>query len=82
MTFDPPAAVYRDAILDNAVRTLGLMDREPLSATRGCMDRTYWAWKFTVTLCVSVVPSCVFRRSDNCRKLAVGRGKPRLRRCW
>ena len=43
----PDDAVYLDAILGNAVRVLGLMDREPLSATRGCMDRTFWAWKFT-----------------------------------
>lgn len=30
-----------------APKVLGLMDREPFSPTRGCMDRTYWAWKFT-----------------------------------
>lgn len=38
---------YHGAILLEASRTLGLMDREPLSPTRGCCDRTYWAWKFT-----------------------------------
>lgn len=39
--------VYLQAILREGSRTLGLMDREPLSPTLGCMDRTYWAWKFT-----------------------------------
>ncbi len=41
------AAGYRAAILREAPRVLGLMDREVLSPTRGCCDRTYWAWKFT-----------------------------------
>ena len=26
---------------------LSWQDREPLSQTYGCFDRTYWAWKFT-----------------------------------
>jgi hypothetical protein len=40
------AARYWDAILAEAPRVLSLMDREPQSPTRGCCDRTYWAWKF------------------------------------
>ena len=24
-----------------------MLDREALSPTSGCLDRTYWAWKFT-----------------------------------
>lgn len=39
--------VYRAAILAAVPRVLSLMDREPLSPTAGCCDRTYWAWKFT-----------------------------------
>jgi hypothetical protein len=42
-----PAASYRAAILQEAPRVLGLLDREPFSPTRGCSDRTWWAWKFT-----------------------------------
>jgi len=42
-----PGAVYLDAILREAPRVLGLMDREEYSPTRGCIDRTHWAWKFT-----------------------------------
>lgn len=41
------ASVYRAAIEREIVRVLGLMDRERFSPTSGCMDRTYWAWKFT-----------------------------------
>lgn len=41
------ADVYRAAILAEAPRVLGLMDREPFSPTQGCCDRVYWAWKFT-----------------------------------
>lgn len=37
---------YAQIILEQAPRVLSLMDRERLSATAGCMDRTYWAWKF------------------------------------
>lgn len=38
---------YLPAIAREAARVLSLMDREPFSPTHGCMDRTYWAWKFT-----------------------------------
>lgn len=41
------AQVYSNAILSEAVRVLSLMDRESYSRTFGCLDRTYWAWKFT-----------------------------------
>lgn len=41
-----PAALYASTILDHAPRVLSLMDREVLSPTLGCCDRTYWAWKF------------------------------------
>lgn len=41
-----PAHPFLDAILDQAPRVMGLMDREALSPTVGCCDRTYWAWKF------------------------------------
>ncbi|MDQ3698048.1 MAG: hypothetical protein M3373_08505 [Gemmatimonadota bacterium] len=37
---------YTPAILEQAPRVLSLMDRERFSRTAGCMDRTYWAWKF------------------------------------
>jgi len=37
---------YADAILEAAPRVLGLMDRDGASATAGCCDRTFWAWKF------------------------------------
>lgn len=38
---------YIKALLNEIPRVLGLMDREPSSPTHGCLDRTYWAWKFT-----------------------------------
>jgi len=38
---------FWEAIQSRAVHVLGLMDREHLSPTLGCMDRTHWAWKFT-----------------------------------
>jgi len=41
------AQVYLRKIEQEAVRVLGLMDREMFSPTFGCLDRTYWAWKFT-----------------------------------
>ena len=47
MTLSDAPAAYRAAILGEAPRMLGLMDREPGSLTRGCCDRTWWAWKFT-----------------------------------
>ena len=37
---------YASMILEQAPRVLSLMDRDPLSPTAGCCDRTYWAWKF------------------------------------
>lgn len=40
------AADYGFLIADQAPRVLSLMDREVASPTRGCCDRTYWAWKF------------------------------------
>jgi len=46
-TGTPSADSYRAAILAEAPRVLGLMDREPFSPTQGCCDRVYWAWKFT-----------------------------------
>ena len=42
-----PTDAYHDLLLREAPRVLGLMDREPLSPTRGGGDRTYWSWKFT-----------------------------------
>ena len=41
-----PVELYGRAILEQAPRVLSLMDREILSPTAGCCDRTYWAWKF------------------------------------
>jgi len=38
---------YSPLILAEAPRTLGFLDRDPLSPTAGCGDRTWWAWKFT-----------------------------------
>jgi hypothetical protein len=38
--------MYAATILGQAPRVLGLMDRERLSPTAGCCDRTFWAWKF------------------------------------
>ena len=38
--------LYEKEILRQAPRVLSLMDREEYSVTRGCCDRTYWAWKF------------------------------------
>lgn len=46
MTSDSAAAFYRTAILAQVPRVLSLMDRERLSPTAGCCDRTFWAWKF------------------------------------
>lgn len=48
-TVPDPSAVaedYSKVILEQAPRILSLMDRELLSPTNGCCDRTYWAWKF------------------------------------
>ena len=41
-----PSEFYRNLILEQAPKVLSLMDREALSPTAGCCDRTYWAWKF------------------------------------
>ena len=41
------ADIYLTAIRRAAIPVLSIMDREPFSPTLGCMDRTYWAWKFT-----------------------------------
>ncbi|MCA8955174.1 MAG: hypothetical protein KDC87_03815, partial [Planctomycetes bacterium] len=38
---------YRNAILAEIPRVISLLDREEFSRTRGCFDRTFWAWKFT-----------------------------------
>ncbi len=40
------AGLYAERILAQIPRVLGQIDREPLSPTSGCADRTYWAWKF------------------------------------
>jgi len=42
----PASRLYAEMILEQAPRALSLMDREALSPTAGCCDRTYWAWKF------------------------------------
>lgn len=46
MTEQAAGEFYRDLILEQAPRVLSLMDREALSPSAGCCDRTYWAWKF------------------------------------
>jgi hypothetical protein len=38
--------LYAEQILAQLPRVIGQLDREPLSPTAGCADRTYWAWKF------------------------------------
>lgn len=40
------AEVYRRLIAEQVPRVLGMLDRERLSPTHGCCDRTFWAWKF------------------------------------
>lgn len=40
------ARIYAQRVLRAVPRVLGMMDREPHSPTCGCLDRTYWAWKF------------------------------------
>ena len=37
---------YLPALRRESVRVLSLLDREPFSPTFGCMDRTFWSWKF------------------------------------
>ena len=41
-----PADFYSSLILEQAPKVLSLMDREAMSPSAGCCDRTYWAWKF------------------------------------
>lgn len=41
-----PADVYRTAVLDQVWRLIGLIDRNPHSATRGSFSRAHWGWKF------------------------------------
>jgi hypothetical protein len=41
-----PSDVYFTEALAQAARLLGMLDREPDSASYGCMDRDHWAWKF------------------------------------
>jgi hypothetical protein len=38
---------YLSAIQSTLPRVLSLLDPESFSKTRGCADRTWWAWKFT-----------------------------------
>jgi hypothetical protein len=45
-TAPAPGTGYAPTITGEAPRVLSLMDRETLSPTLGCCDRTYWAWKF------------------------------------
>ncbi|MGH9769012.1 MAG: hypothetical protein ACREAB_16400, partial [Blastocatellia bacterium] len=42
----PASRLYAALILEQAPRALSLMDREAMSPTAGCCDRSYWAWKF------------------------------------
>jgi hypothetical protein len=42
-----PGSCYRIQALAQIPRLLSNGDREPLSATFGCFDRSFWAWKFT-----------------------------------
>ena len=44
---EPAVDMYAQSILEHAPHVLSLMDRETMSPTAGCCDRTYWAWKFT-----------------------------------
>jgi hypothetical protein len=41
------AGALAAALVGEAPRVIGWMDRDPHSGTAGCMDRTFWAWKFT-----------------------------------
>ncbi len=40
------AEAYLAPVLAEVQRVLGMLDREALSPTSGCCDRTFWAWKF------------------------------------
>lgn len=37
--------LYFKNVILHVPRLLGLEDRDPYSSTRGCFDRSYWAWK-------------------------------------
>jgi len=41
------ARLFRERAAAEIPRILSWEDRQPLSATSGCFDRTYWCWKFT-----------------------------------
>lgn len=41
------ASLYYDIVKGEVKRFLSWNDREQLSKTYGCFDRTYWGWKFT-----------------------------------
>lgn len=50
MTFREGAAFAESlagALVVEASRVIGIIDRDPDSPSAGCMDRTFWAWKFT-----------------------------------
>jgi len=40
------AEPFAEGIRAQLVRVLGMLDRERFSPTSGCLDRTYWCWKF------------------------------------
>jgi hypothetical protein len=42
-----PLEVYIEEVLAQTQRLLGLMDRNPMSATYGCFDRQYWQYNVT-----------------------------------
>lgn len=46
-TYNVDGAPYLDIATANMGRALSMLDADPGSPTRGCFDRTYWAWKFT-----------------------------------
>ncbi len=46
MTASDAGQLYLQRALEQMPRSVSLQDREPLSKTYGCFDRTYWAWKF------------------------------------
>lgn len=47
MTSGRRSNVYLKWLTEYAAKVLGLLDRQEFSRTYGCLDRTYWAWKFT-----------------------------------
>jgi len=46
VTIDP-ASLYQQTLLQEHRRVLGMLDRDACSRSFGCLDRTYWSWKFT-----------------------------------